>query len=234
MENRYGLDSGYMRHPFERERSMVVPISPDKVFELPTFLLSELPSLRKLLQEEGSHALVARLCTEGRFSKYKSMDAIMRDSLQIGFTRKRLHCLVEGDHPRETYYVTHGAIFDYQFNPVMMMLWKVQPIREESGDFKYILRKPILRVSPHVLMEKKDAVQRYICNKIIPTTLAINHISVPSDYIDLCLKEWYGWYHVTVEIEKIDFNVKDVDVPSVSTTNEMLLDIALNHVEEAI
>lgn len=223
-----------MQRPSTQERNMVVPISFTDTFELPTFMMSNFMPMDVLAKRED-FAFVTTLKTYGKMSSYKSLDAIMRESLQKHFPTKRLVCITEDLHdPLKTYYATQGAIFDCAFNPIMMMMWQVKAEKQEDNTLIFEFIKPILRVAPHVFIQKADSVQRYIINKIIPTALEISYIHKPRCRINpASISEDYQ-QRCSVEIDRMPFFYKRVDIPSVSTTNEMLLNIAFNHVEEAV
>lgn len=235
-ESHYSYGGRSMQHPCTLERDIIIPVSFNDTFELPTFLLSNFMPYSFLSHRED-FAFVATLKSNIRMSRYKSLDAIIRDSLEISFASRKLQCIVENAHDSsQNYYATQGTIFDSAFNPVMMLLWQVKAERDEDNHLKFKFIKPILKVAPHVLIEKADSVQRYIVNKIIPAALEITWIHKPNGmlYNDFIETDCENHCSVKVEIDKMPFLFKNTDTPSVSTTNGMLLDIALSHVEEAV
>lgn len=235
-EDRYGYMNRSMQHPCTLERDMVVPVSFSDTFELPTFLLDNFMPY-SFVSPRKDFAFAATLKSNPKMSRYKSLDAIIRNTLSASFATRKLQCIVENTRDAsQNYYATQGAIFDYAFNPVMMLLWQVKAKIDENNNLKFRFIKPILRIAPHVLIEKADSVQRYIINKIIPAALEITWLCKPicllySDFIESDCDDYCS---VKVEIDRMPFLFMETDTPSVSTTNEMLLDIALNHVEEAV
>ena len=86
------------------------------------------------------------------------------------------------------------------------------------------------------LCRRVDAVERFIINQIIPTALSINYLSSPSCHRSVIYESNSTNCNTKVKvlIEKIPFIIKETDVPSISTTNEELLDTALNYIDEII
>ena len=235
-EDRYSYMNRSMQHPCTLERDLVVPVSFSDTFELPTFLLDNFMPYQFMSRRED-FAFAVTLKSNPRMSRYKSLDAVMRNTLSASFATRKLQCIVEDVHDSsQNYYATQGTIFDYAFNPIMMLLWQVKAEIDEDNNLKFRFLKPILKVAPHVLIQKADNVQRYIINKIIPAALEITWVHKPicllyHEFVDT---DCDNHCSVKVEIDKMPFLFKETDTPSVSTTNEMLLDIALNHVEEAV
>lgn len=217
----------------DEERSMILPIAYDEVMELPTFLMRT-SLVSPGLHSKSNDALVVNLCTQNKASTYKSMDAKVRNLISLSFSNYKLTSLEEDGTNGRRYYMTQGAIFDEKFNPVMMMLWQ---IRLDTVGTSMMLRaiRPILRISPDV-MRKSDKVQRFILNRVLPATLEIRNL-----YIDNLIPEISNYredrdksFSIKVEIDQPSFPLKRIEYPSVSTTNEKLLDIALDHIDEMV
>lgn len=234
--NYYGYGGRSMQHPCTLEGNIIVPVSFNDTFELPIFLLNDFMPYQFMSRRED-FAFAVTLKSNPKMSRYKSLDAVMRNTLSASFATKKLQCIVEDAHDSsQNYYATQGTIFDYAFNPIMMLLWQVKAEIGEDNNLKFKFIKPILKVAPHVLTEKADSVQRYIINKIIPAALEITWVHKPICLLhnDIVDTDCENHCSVKVEIDKMPFLFRETDTPSVSTTNEMLLDIALNHVEEAV
>lgn len=220
------------RLPIEGRKAvqMVIPIKDDQIFEIPTFALCDIGQTQDFLE---SDALVMNLERVGTKPRYKSLDARIRDGFSIDFKTCKLWCLgLEGD-PERMYYITQGAIFDWNLNPIMMLTWQVEMRHEENGPTTLNLVKPVMRIAPHLFVSKIDVVQRYICGKMLTTVLGMG--SLYRLWISGC-PSWLnigdGPYRVKVEIDYMPFQLKAVNVPSVSTTSYELRNIALDHMEE--
>lgn len=238
----YYRDSQRCVHESEgRERSLflTVPLSADE-FLVPTFVL---PSLKECSWGGNSAPDVAvHLNYIGGYSDYKSLDAAFRDSLQCSYEKTRLVRLPLSKPTDKPYYATWGAVFDNDYNPVMMTMWRLSKHHEvinkgtsfESLRVRVGFSQPILWISPSVVINKGNAVERYLANKVIPTALSIPHVYTPYNLGAAFSSGSSSCYPIKVEICKCPFSVKAPCVPSASTSNASLLDVALNHLDEIV
>ena len=220
----------------DKSSYMLIPVTGDSI-EIPTMTMYSLPTLEnKILQKEPIDALVVNLNNNGGYSSYKSVSTSIRDAFTVLYKNAHLRKLVTVGDPEKTYYGTYGAIFDENFKPIVMLSWELKKIyRDEDQDsFRYKFIRPILRVAPEVFINKSNSVERFIINKIIPTALSITYLSSPIFHRSMIYESNSGNCKVKVLIEKIPFIIKETDVPSVSTTNEELLDTALNYIDKII
>lgn len=220
----------------DKSKYMVIPIDKE-IIEVPVFALYAFDkgnSNPSALFDE----IVIKLNYVGVNNYYKTIDAEMRDKLTNAYSCSRLTRLPKVGDPERTYYITQGAIFDDDFNPIMMLTWEIcrKPRKDSLLSFDYMFMKPILRIIPEVIINKSNALERYIVNKIMPNVLSISDLRRP--YIDSPFFSVSNVSHRVhkpkVVIEKIPFEIKKVDVPSVSTTNEELMKVALDNLEELI
>lgn len=212
---------------------MVIPIS-EKPMEIPTFVLSQFETDFRLIH--GRDALIVTLKHLGKNTNYKTLDASLRDSLTSTYTNDYLIKLPNVKDTTRKYYVTCGAIFDENFKPIMMQSWEAKKALSDKATAYYDFLRPILRISPEVFINKSNSIERYIINKIVPTALSLNFIGAPAAHgHDLFMGDNLGKrFKAKVVIDKIPFEIKSVNVPSISTTNEELLNIALDNIDELI
>lgn len=216
---------------------MPIPLTGDYI-ELPTMVTYSLPTIgEKILKKEPIDALVANLNNTGGYSPYKSVEACIKDIFSVSYETCRLRKLTNIKDSEKLYYGTYGAIFDECFKPIVMLSWELKKVYrdDEQNPFRYQFFKPILRVAPEVFINKSNAVERFITNKIVPTALSISNIYCPF----IGLNRGFDMntnsnLRIKVLIEDCPFIIKEVDVPSISTTNEELLRTALNHIDELI
>jgi hypothetical protein len=225
--------------PIEKSSFMVVPISED-AFTVPIFALSSFMNNLTCDNIGEAKTLAVNLYNLGYKASYKSLDSNIRSTFKIAFSHSHLIKLASYS-PSQTFYSTYGAIFDKDFQPIMMLLWQLEKIPQDEGDWplKYTFVKPMLWIAPKVFVNKDTAVERYIINKILPTILDINYIARPRIISDRIRKFIYpsdrGYIDtVKVEIDKCPYKFKETDVPSISTTNENLLKVALDNIEEVV
>lgn len=220
----------------DKSSYMLIPVTGDSI-EIPTMTMYSFPTLEnKILQKEPIDALVVNLNNNGGYSSFKSVSASIRDAFTVLYKNAHLRKLVTVGDPEKTYYGTYGAIFDESFKPIVMLSWELKKIyRDDDQDsFKYKFIRPIIRVAPEVFINKSNTVERFIINQIIPTALSITYLSSPIFHRSMIYESNSGNCKVKVLIEKIPFIIKETDVPSISTTNEELLDTALNYIDEII
>lgn len=216
---------------------MLIPVTEDNI-EIPTMAMYSLYKVAdKITNKKPIDTIVINLENTGGFTTYKSVDACFRDAFRVSYQNARLRKLITVGNPEKTYYGTYGAIFDENFKPVAMLSWELKKIYRDNGQdsFKYKFIRPILRVAPEVFINKSNTVERFIINKLIPTTLSLTHIYSPiyrskiydTNNGDCNLK-------AKVLVEDCPFVIKETDVPSISTTNEELLGTVLNYIDEVI
>ena len=222
----------------DKSSYMLIPVTGDSI-EIPTMAMYSLPTLEnKILQKEPIDALVVNLNNNGGYSSFKSASASIRDAFTVLYKAAHLRKLVTVGDPEKTYYGTYGAIFDENFKPIVTLSWELEKIYrdDEQVPFRYKFIRPILRVAPEVFINKSNTIERFIINQIIPTALSINYLSSPSCHRSVIYESNSTNCNTKVKVlvEKIPFIIKETDVPSISTTNEELLDTAMNYIDEII
>ena len=204
-----------------------VPIN-SHTFELPCF--AQVSTDMTSLLNSDTEALTISLNTINRIPCFSTIGAYMKEVLMDRFKENRLVKLItkNADNTKVIYYATFGAIFDASFKPLLMCSWLVE--RDKRVDDKFCLKhiKPIVRIDPKCYIRKDNPIEKFIAGKFIQTVLGrvINNPNNP-----------YDSRHVefaTVEIAKCPFNLKLSEKPSISTTNEELLKIAEEHIDEII
>lgn len=211
---------------------MKVPISGD-VFEIPIIAFNTY--IEKIIQcpvsNKDINEIIICLNHTGVMSHYKTLDASIKEILNINYKDIRLIKLPLLSSTIQ-YYATNGAIFDKEFNPVLMLSWE---IKKDADINKYRFSRPILRIAPEVVIYKSNALERYIVNKILTNTLEINSLSTPNiGQNNIIEHENYKLFKPKVVIEKIPFVITRACTPTINTTNEQLLKIALDNIEEVI
>ena len=201
--------------------------------EIPAFILAS-----SLESKVKADKIVVTLKEASILSTYSAMDAKVRDAISMPYTAHYsgnsagMIKIITGDSDNPCYYGTQGVLFDKDFHPVMMMSWIIEKTEEEDNpSIEYKIVRPLLRIDPGVIVRKSNGVERYIVNKILPTALSLVYVSKPRLPNMRCPG---GNMHIKVELDECPFNIKRPSIPSVSTTNEMLLDIALENIDEIV
>lgn len=216
---------------------MLIPVTGDNI-EIPTMAMYSLSTVaEKILNKKPIDAIVINLEDTGSYTSYKSVEACFRDACITSYKSARLRKLIAVSNPEKTYYGTYGAIFDENFKPVVMLSWELKKIYrdDEQNPFRYKFIKPILRVAPEVFINKSNTVERFIINKLIPTTLSLTRIYSPI-YRSKIYETNNGDCNLKAKVlvEDCPFVIKETDVPSISTTNEELVGTVLNYIDEVI
>lgn len=217
---------------------MIVPCKGDKV-EIPVFLLRQFADyMEKRNLDEAPDYLSVSLGSIGKASGYSSFDRIIRSVLQDDFTQHRLVKFQgkDGDN-LHTYYGTKAALFDSDFTPLMICAWEMERKKVyqwNTDSIRNWLTRPIMRISPHFFIEKQDNVGRFV-NKKMLTALVQRNMStprwMPTDNVSYI---WNARYTPKVVIDAIPFQLKKVDAPSISTTNDCLLQLASEHLNDIV
>lgn len=222
----------------DRSSYMLIPVAEDTI-EIPTMTMYSLSMVEeKILKKEPIDTLVVNLNNTGAYTTYKTAEASVKSAFSVSYRKARLKKLISVGNPEKTYYGTYGAIFDENFKPVVMLSWELKKIYrdDEQDPFRYKFITPILRVAPEVFIDKSNTVERFIINKLIPTTLSLTHIYPPINPGNRIFDSGSIGYDrkAKILIEDCPFVIKETDVPSISTTNEELLGTALNYIDEII
>ena len=204
---------------------MEIPVDSD-VFEVPLFAFRTFC----YMLDKGINAstIVAALYSCGAESSYKSIEAIMRNVLYTTFGCHLSKIQIDGTS--NIYYATMGAVFDKDLNPLMVMSWQMERQNDEREPYNF--KRPILHITPISFVRKEDPVQRFLVGKMLTTALDMD---IPEPYLftnRLHFKTNESSFKIKVEIDDCPFNIKGVDVPSISVTNENLLQLAAEHIDE--
>lgn len=211
---------------------MIIPFDSD-YFEVPMFLYPAF--IRNISIKSYLQPIVVNLYKEIELS-YKTIDASLRNSFSSNYSFIQLP--TKGSE--KPYFISLGTIFDTDFNPVMMISWQMRKVYSTNkseltttSEFDYQFVQPILRIDSNVIINKSNTVERYIVNKILPSVLSLGEIYCPAIGINDNIIPWDSQDRkpVKVIIDKMPFEIKHPQAPSVSTTNEELLKVALDNID---
>ncbi len=219
----------------DRNSYMEIPLDKDTI-EIPVFALGDLVHYRSsFLARNDYQTMVAPLYNAGYPCSYKSLDANLRESLNSDYNIRHLTKVVSNN---QAYYVSRGLILNSSFRVLMMQSWNLKQFTPEHSTYTgnhYTFTRSLLRVSPLVFTDKTNAVYKYIINKIIPIAATVN-VFKPSTYAGGSI--WTGsdnyLNRTKVEIDDSPFKIVDTELPSISTTNEELLKVALDHIDDIV
>lgn len=211
---------------------MNIPIY-NNVIDVPVFATGAFIEALKQRENNKIDSIIVTLDTYTTTSAYKSLDAIIKGVFSMHYNNYKLIKFFTPGNPERTYYGIRGAIFDSNLKPVIIFSWRLTAITDNLSKYKCL--KPILWVSPTIFTQKDDSLMRYIINKIIPTTLNLRNLYGLSTHTALYSFESSGSACTPdIEIGNFPFVLEKPDVPSVSTTNEKLLKVALDNIDEVV
>ena len=213
---------------------MSIPINKD-TFEIPTFCFNTFKTLVDSNQDTETDAIIVQLNTRNAESDYKSLDRVLRDVLQSPFINTRLVTIkVKRGNEDIIYYGTHGAIFYADLTPIAICSFLMERYTTEEGTTKYRFLRHALRVNPDVFINKADPMERFIVNKMILICLNEQYSFPPNYLLSDRIDRNSALKNVKVEIDDCPFSILEADVPSISTTNQQLTQIVLDHLDEAL
>lgn len=220
--------------PITTKLYMEIPIGSD-VFELPLLAYSAFRDM--LSHNRHCDTLVAQIYSCGLESSYKSLDSIMKDVLTA---KPSLHlCKVRVPGSSNVYYSTYGTVFDSRLKPLMMLSWVFERKPDGNGRMKYHYKKPLLRLNPQTCLLKEDALQRFMAGRMMTSSLE-SYVTLPYfASMDEYLEQTHSYinrrsFQARIEIDECPFVIRGVDIPSISLTNEALLQMAADHINEIL
>ena len=183
---------------------MEIPVNKDGIFECPTLVLQKVGGIPK-----DTDVIVAPFLYGGYTPGYSTFDTNIKYMLSSTWE----HHLVPFSIYDKNYYIVNGGIFDNDLKAKVICSWEVILHDNPSEVYSLIKIKPVLRISPECF-EKKDTMEKFIAGRLFSqATTAV--IPLGGDN-----------YRIKIIIDDIPFKVKKPDVPSVSTTNEELFELA--------
>lgn len=211
-----------------------VPVN-SPVFEVPVFMLPEFCAL--FYRQPNIDTLISRIASRGDTPRYKSVDRYMRDVLNSNYDGPILTKLPfkYGDETK-FYYGTRGAVFDDEFNPITLFLWRINrtDANYSSVPFKYV--KPVLRITSSCFLQQNNLIHKFIIKRVIPAVLE-KGLQIPSiihrELFDVSNIESRIPVEIIIENE-FPLKITNVHAPSVNTTPQDLLKVVENHKEELI
>lgn len=221
---------------------MEIPITGDR-FEVPCFAIKEFISC--YVNNTVPDYIIAELSFNNYISSYKSVERALRDVLRGSFNVPKLVKIeTKKGEQAINYYGTAGALFDKNLKPLFIASWvfkRIPVIEDGIQKSKYMLDYPVLRVNPETFIAQSDPVEKFVSNKLLKVVIQEKvKLFIPSNpnLQSLTATTNNNSYQVRVEIvdSKLNstFSFKEVNVPSISTTNEYLTQIAMQHIEDTV
>ena len=203
------------------KKYLEIPLN-ENVIEIPIFFINDFKFLINN-KKDNIDKIVIELSHIGAEPSYKTLSRYMQDLIRTSYKDKLVKCQIKKGGEYYNYYVTGGFITDSEFNPILIAGWQLS---REWAENKYMYKfiKPFFKISPTVL-EQKDSMQNFIVKKIIPNLFVetLDRPSFPNT------DSYINNYSINVEIGKECIPIaKVVDKPSISLSNDALIQLAIN------
>lgn len=221
-----GYSSYHYEAGFQNKKYMEIPID-EWEMEIPVFAF---PTFRNIIAETlDVNSIIVHLETRWNQSCYTSLNKILEDTLRERYEGTKL-MVIHDKTSTKLYYGTYGAIFNDKFEPILMCSWVVRKYLL-NNEFNFECVNPIIRISPECFVSQSDSIERLISKKFPMEALSggkfhyFNREGRSLGYDP-------DGYVPKIIIEKSPFSIKNIDVPSISTTNEALLKTALDNIDD--
>lgn len=209
-------------------RYLTIDVSKDEV-EMPLVAFHDFSDIARRSQAGGTNLpdeIVVALRAGKRKAAYKSIESQLREVLICDVRDDNLVAIkVEGC--QEPYYGAKGLLFDPHFHPIFLCTWKMEKVECEGGK-KLRQKKAMIYIDKDCFIRKGNAVERFISGKFPTTALGC---FLPTE-------RYRGFIPCNqdigpeVIIGKIPFDFRPIVSPSINTTNEELIAVALNNIDE--
>lgn len=224
---------------FGTMRYLEIPFSRGMI-EVPTFAFNSFLTAAIEDYPDLPAFLVAKLKVSTNRTYFKTVDSIAKSLLPLEFKTERLF-MVQLREDSPIYYMSHGLILNADFKPIVICSWLLEeiPNSEEIG-VKYKFVRPIVRIAPSCFLEEPNTVSRFIANKLFKNAMNLEvaqptmsqTYDVPWRQAISVVRNSSSNKKVIVEVGNIPFNSRYKDSPSISTTNDKIMEIARNCVSD--
>ena len=173
--------------------------------------------------------LVLPISDRVALSPYKSLDANMRHSLYAKVPGL-VKVTVKKGQENIDYYVTHGMVLDATFEPILLCMLegvKKVPVNEEKTCLS--IEKIAMYLKTDIFTGKADPMERFLANKL-PTVFLDQTIDGPR-YSGFIVNDPPQEFIVSSSFPLKHIHPK---TPSQTITNEELLKVALDHIDDTL
>lgn len=192
----------------------IMEIPMGKVYDIPMFLAHKIDSLPITPETE---AITVNLHSQGATPVHKTPDRYMRDILRTDLFIEGMVRLNNPDtNGAPFYYATHGMLLNGNLCPMMVAARRFEMV-EDTEEFSTFI-KNIIYINPNCYLDQNDKINKFIIKKIMQNAVG--------------LRLYNGSEPVTIEIGTMPFNFRKVEVPDINTTNEELLQTAIDYADE--
>jgi len=215
------LTRGYVRQCTDISclfnRTCVIPVN-EGTFEIPLFALKHAKNHNDKWSQADTVAVHIQQLSLA--APYSTVEANVKYCQTIPVLRG----IYKMNIPRSDnfYYCTVGAVFDRFWRPLCIASWEAR-IEREKPPFPYIqYLQPLFRIEPRVMVQKEDALQKFIAGKWMKILLE-NFVECPDSYQQK---------QVSIRIEPIPLQLTVVRQPDITVTAEKLTDILKQNINE--
>ena len=219
------MRQGALRNPSvwykESASAMKVPIKGNEL-EIPVFTLGEFIDWKSRNYSEDVSTMMVPLFNAGVEDPYTTFENNFKYLFRYyKWTGYRLKTIIAKDKNNDVpYFMCSGAVFTENLTPCMLNTAKLTM----NSNHEIIAWEPIVRLSP-VCWSLNDTMSRMLIGKYLREIIQSPEVYCGFDYS-------LQYKRIKVEIGDIPFEIISPKAPSILTTNQELLQTAIDHIDE--
>lgn len=184
------------------------------------------------LYDKGFKNIAIPLFRAYKFMRYRTLPANFKDCFSSAFSLYGLKMLT--NEPKG-YYASPGIIFDSDYKALCAFTVKTH-FYDKDGHLQLEYVDPLFRVAPEAFFNKNDNVCKFIRNSLIPYMLDLDtSVWVPNNTGNNSYTYDRNYCPIVcphVDIGSIGLNIFPVSEPSISVTNDTLLKVVSDNLED--
>ena len=199
---------------------MKVPIKGNEL-EIPIFTLNKFIDWEKDNYSEDVSTMMVSLFHADVGVGYSTFESNFKHLLQYYYADYRLSTIMAKDKNNNVpYFMCSGAVFTEDMEPCMLNTVKLTM----DSNRKITAWEPVLRLSP-ICWSLNDTMSRMLIGKYLREIIQSPEVYCGFDYR-------LPYRKIKVEIGDIPFEIISPRAPSILTTNQELLQTAIDHIDE--
>jgi hypothetical protein len=199
---------------------MKVPIKGDEL-EIPICILNKFIDWKTHHYSKDVSTMMVSLFHAGAQSSYSTFEGNFKYLLQYYYKDYRLCTIMAKDKNNNVpYFMCSGGVFTENMEPCML-----NTVKLTMGSNREITAwEPVLRLSP-LCWSLNDTMSRMLIGKYLREIIQSPEVYCGFDYS-------LPYRKIKVEIGDIPFEIISPKAPSILTTNQELLQTAIDHIDE--
>lgn len=207
---------------------LTIPLKEKNIIEIPTMAINKIQN--EEFQNTDYDSIVIPLFSLENTTSLVSIEPMFKEVFcsSVG-SSGLIRMVVKKGTSDFFYYGCGGALFDVDFNPIIIASWLFERI-----DDMLTIRKPILRISP-ICFRKRNPLESFIVGKLLTKTL---DMTVSPSYsmrnVFNARTSRVGYSDIRVIIEPIPYLIQPPRTPDINTTTQSLLNLLIDNQDEIV